>query len=129
MPSLHWNWLAEKSNICLLRSKGVEGWQSDVPGHATSNPEVEGKGKGNWLVASDGGIFAFGDAPFHGSTGNLRLSKPIAGMASTPDAGGYWLLGADGGIFNFGDAPFDGGGPNTLFPTPQTFVGISASTF
>ena len=26
-------------------------------------------GKGYWLVASDGGIFAFGDAGFHGSTG------------------------------------------------------------
>ena len=26
-------------------------------------------GKGYWLVASDGGIFAFGDAPFYGSTG------------------------------------------------------------
>ena len=26
-------------------------------------------GRGYWLVASDGGIFAFGDAPFHGSMG------------------------------------------------------------
>jgi hypothetical protein len=86
-------------------------------------------GKGYWMVASDGGIFAFGDAQFHGSTGGLRLAKPIAGMASTPDGEGYWLLGADGGIFNFGDAPLDGGGPNTLFSTPQTFVGISASTY
>jgi hypothetical protein len=85
-------------------------------------------GKGYWMVASDGGIFAYGDAQFHGSTGRLRLAKPIAGMASTPDGEGYWLLGADGGIFNFGDAPFDGGGPNTLFSSPQTFVGISAST-
>jgi hypothetical protein len=86
-------------------------------------------GKGYWMVASDGGIFAFGDAHFHGSTGSLRLAKPIVGMASTPDGEGYWLIGTDGGIFNFGDAPFDGGGPNTFFSTPQTFVGISASTY
>ena len=26
-------------------------------------------GHGYWLVASDGGIFSFGDAPFYGSTG------------------------------------------------------------
>jgi hypothetical protein len=32
-------------------------------------------------VASDGGIFSFGDAPFLGSTGNIHLNKPIAGMA------------------------------------------------
>jgi hypothetical protein len=36
---------------------------------------------GYWLVASDGGIFAFGDAVFHGSTGATRLNQPIVGMA------------------------------------------------
>ncbi len=29
-------------------------------------------GGGYWLVASDGGIFAFGDAPFWGSAGGTR---------------------------------------------------------
>ena len=33
------------------------------------------------LVASDGGIFSFGDATFYGSTGGLTLNKPIVGMA------------------------------------------------
>ena len=42
-------------------------------------------GRGYWLVASDGGIFAFGDAGFFGSTGALTLNKPIVGMAATPD--------------------------------------------
>jgi hypothetical protein len=37
-------------------------------------------GNGYWLVASDGGIFAFGDAPFEGSAGATRLGRPIAGM-------------------------------------------------
>ncbi|MDA8209596.1 MAG: hypothetical protein M0Z92_11430, partial [Actinomycetota bacterium] len=30
-------------------------------------------GKGYWLVASDGGIFSFGDASFYGSTGAITL--------------------------------------------------------
>jgi len=60
-------------------------------------------GNGYWLVASDGGIFAFGDAGFFGSTGGLPLQKPIVGMASAPDGSGYWLVASDGGIFNFGD--------------------------
>ncbi len=38
-------------------------------------------GKGYWLVASDGGIFSFGDANFYGSTGNLTLNKPVVGMS------------------------------------------------
>jgi hypothetical protein len=40
-------------------------------------------GRGYWLVASDGGIFPFGDAGGWGSTGNLRLNQPIVGMAGT----------------------------------------------
>ena len=37
-------------------------------------------GKGYWLVASDGGIFSFGDAGFYGSTGGLHLAQPIVEM-------------------------------------------------
>ena len=59
-------------------------------------------------MASDGGIFSFGDAAFHGSTGAIRLSRPIVGMAGTPDGEGYWLVASDGGIFSFGDATFSG---------------------
>ena len=65
-------------------------------------------GKGYWLVASDGGIFSFGDAGFYGSTGAITLNKPIVGMAPTPDGKGYWLVASDGGIFSFGDAGFYG---------------------
>lgn len=61
-----------------------------------------------WLVASDGGIFTFGDAAFYGSTGGTPLNKPVVGMAATSDGGGYWLAASDGGIFNFGDATFQG---------------------
>ena len=39
-------------------------------------------GRGYWMVASDGGIFAFGDAHFYGSTGNITLNKPVVGMAA-----------------------------------------------
>jgi len=65
-------------------------------------------GKGYWLVASDGGIFSYGDARFFGSAGNIRLNRPIVGMAATPDGRGYWLVASDGGIFSYGDAGFWG---------------------
>jgi hypothetical protein len=39
-------------------------------------------GKGYWLVASDGGIFAYGDAGFSGSAGSLHLNQPVVGMAA-----------------------------------------------
>ncbi len=65
-------------------------------------------GRGYWLVASDGGIFSFGDATFYGSTGGLHLNQPVVGMAATPTGRGYWLVASDGGIFSFGDARFYG---------------------
>ena len=66
-------------------------------------------GQGYWLVASDGGIFAFGpSASFEGSTGSIHLNQPIVGMARTPTGFGYWLVASDGGIFAFGDAAFRG---------------------
>ncbi|MGO9027039.1 MAG: hypothetical protein ACLQOZ_00195 [Acidimicrobiales bacterium] len=65
-------------------------------------------GGGYWLVASDGGIFALGDAAFFGSTGSLVLNAPVVGMAPTHDGRGYWDVASDGGIFAVGDAAFDG---------------------
>ena len=59
-------------------------------------------------MASDGGVFTFGDAGFFGSTGAMHLNKPVVGMTGTPDGKGYWLMASDGGVFTFGDAGFFG---------------------
>jgi hypothetical protein len=66
---------------------------------------------GYWLVGSDGGIFTFGSAQFFGSTGSLKLQRPVVGITPTADRGGYWLVASDGGIFSFGDAGFYGSLP------------------
>jgi hypothetical protein len=63
---------------------------------------------GYWLVATDGGVFSYGQAAFHGSTGNIVLNQPIVGMASSRSGKGYWMVATDGGIFAFGDARFLG---------------------
>ncbi len=64
--------------------------------------------QGIHMVASDGGVFSFGDAGFYGSTGGMTLNEPVVGMADTPDGKGYWLVASDGGVFSFGDAGFYG---------------------
>jgi hypothetical protein len=79
-------------------------------------------GAGYWLVAADGGIFAFGDAAFHGSAGGMRLGAPVVGMAATPDGAGYWLVAADGGVFGFGNATFAGSPAGT--PLAGRVVGL-----
>jgi len=84
-----------------------------VPGPAHLNQPIvgmapTGDGRGYWNVASDGGLFAFGDAGFYGSMGGRPLNRPIVGMASTSDGRGYWEVASDGGLFAFGDAGFYG---------------------
>lgn len=63
--------------------------------------------KGYYMLAIDGGLFAF-NAPFFGSMGGKPLNKPIMGMAFTPSGQGYYLVGEDGGVFCFGDAQYQG---------------------
>ena len=73
-------------------------------------------GRGYWLLASDGGVFCFGDAQFFGSIGGHPLNMPMVAMAPTPDGGGYWTVASDGGVFCFGTAAFlgsSGGQPLT----------------
>ena len=82
-------------------------------------------GKGYWLVASDGGVFTFGDAPFLGSEGGTHLNKPVVGISTTADGKGYWLVASDGGVFTFGDAPFLGSEGGTHLNKPV--VGISTT--
>jgi peptidoglycan/xylan/chitin deacetylase (PgdA/CDA1 family) len=103
-----------------------------VPGPPiTSNLPLVGAaassdGSGYWEVASDGGVFSFGDAAFHGSMGGRPLNAPIVGMAATSDGGGYWEVASDGGIFSFGDAAFHGsvGGR----PLNAPIVGMAATS-
>ena len=81
-------------------------------------------GNGYWLVASDGGIFSYGDAKFAGSMGGRPLNSPVVGMAADAQTGGYWEVAADGGIFSFG-APFYGSTGSIHLNAP--IVGMEAS--
>ncbi|HLF40096.1 MAG TPA: VCBS repeat-containing protein, partial [Acidimicrobiia bacterium] len=80
---------------------------------------------GYWLTAADGGVFAFGDAPFKGSTGGIALNQPIVGMTGTPSDQGYWFVARDGGIFSYGDAGFHGS--TGAIRLNQPIVGLAAT--
>jgi hypothetical protein len=68
-------------------------------------------GGGYWLVGADGGVFAFGDAGYHGSAIGMSQTSPIVGLAPTPSGDGYWELAANGSVYALGAAPFDGTAP------------------
>ena len=82
-----------------------------------------GRYGGYYLLGGDGGVFSYA-GPFYGSTGSMRLNRPVDGMAVTPDGLGYWLVASDGGIFAFGDAEFLGS--TGSFRLNQPVVGMVA---
>jgi hypothetical protein len=79
-------------------------------------------GKGYWLVASDGGLFAFGDAGFYGSMGGQHLNAGVVGIASAGT--GYFLASGDGGVFAFGSAEFEASGVGLV---QSAVVGIATT--
>ena len=62
-------------------------------------------GGGYWLVASDGGVFAYGDAPFLGSSAGTSAGPGTAAVLSTRSGLGYLLVSGSGLVRSFGDAP------------------------
>jgi hypothetical protein len=80
---------------------------------------VTPSGNGYYMVASDGGIFAFGDAKFYGSMGGTPLNASVLSLVPDADGVGYWLVAGDGGIFSF-EAPFNGSMGATKLNQPIT---------
>ena len=102
-PGVTYFYEVEAVNAAGTSSPSNQAGATPVP--PSTGPTVA---SGYWLVASDGGVFSFGDASFYGSMGGKALNKPVVGMAATPDGKGYWLVASDGGVFSFGDASFYG---------------------
>ena len=76
-------------------------------------------GGGYWLAASDGRVFAFGDAVTRQSDGGQTVPRtagtpgpgaPIVSIAASPAGQGYWLAARDGTVVAV-DAPFRGSVP------------------
>jgi hypothetical protein len=79
-------------------------------------PSVDGHGY--FLVGSDGGVFAFGDARFAGSCPSLPHGCDALVVAVVPDAtgNGYWVVTSAGSVYGFGDAPYEGGTAPQIVP-------------
>ena len=89
------------------------------PGAPASCSTATPDGTGYWMVASDGGVFSFGSAHFHGSLPGLGVHVAnIVGINAAPDGNGYWLVARDGAVFSFGSAHFHGSlpGPDAARP-------------
>ena len=110
-PTQSHPWAKRAAGAALCVAAVVGAWCAAAPLAAAASParpNAAPPATGYWQAAADGSVFPFGNAPFLGSMGAVRLNKPVVGMAATPDGQGYWLVAADGGVFSFGDAPFLG---------------------
>jgi hypothetical protein len=78
---------------------------------------------GYFMVASDGGVFAFGDAQFEGSCPGIGgCSGSAVAVVPDLDGHGYWLVTSTGNVYAFGDAG------NYGAPGPQSSPITSAAS-
>jgi hypothetical protein len=89
-------------------------------------------GNGYWLAAGDGGVFAYGDAPWFGSIpqvlpAGVSLREPIVDLIAHGSGRGYWLVASDGGVFAYGEAPWFGSIPQVLPPGTRLRAPITAA--
>ena len=83
-------------------------------------------GKGYWLVASDGGIFNYGDAAvLRLDRRHDRSTSPSWAWRPPPTARATGWSASDGGIFNYGDAAFYGSTGGMTLNKP--IVGMAAT--
>jgi hypothetical protein len=68
-------------------------------------------GHGYFMVASDGGVFAFGDARFEGSCPGIGGCSDAVAVMPDHSGNGYWLVTKSGTVYAFGDAPYYGSPP------------------
>ena len=79
-------------------------------------------GGGYFMVASDGGVFAFGDAQFEGSCPSIGSCQgAVVAVITDATGGGYWLVTTTGHVYAFGDARYAGA------PGPQSIPVTSAA--
>ena len=61
------------------------------------------------MVASDGGVFTFGDARFEGSCPSIGgCAGAAVAVMSDATGDGYWIVTATGHVYTFGDAQYYG---------------------
>jgi hypothetical protein len=101
--------------------------------HVVPNKPVVGmvptvSDNGYFLVGQDGGVFAFGTAPFLGSLPGIKITPnlPIVGIVAANTDRGYFLVGADGGVYAFGTVPFLGSLPGKGISVANV-IGIAAT--
>lgn len=70
---------------------------------------VRPQGDGYWMLASDGGVFAFGNAPSVDNYLGL-LKAPVVSFLAWPDGKGHFVTTADGAVYARGSAKHLGAG-------------------
>jgi hypothetical protein len=83
---------------------------------ATTYPFGQGPNPNNagyWLIAGDGSVYGFANAPYLGGARGL-LRDVVTSLATTPDGEGYFVFSRSGDVAAMGDAPKGLGSPASL---------------
>ena len=114
--------LAGSCLACVVAETAASATPVAAVGVSASQPAA-----GYLLLTRGGGIYNFGNSPFHGSAAPLHPSSPVIAMTADPLTGGYWLARADGGVYSF-NAPFYGSAAPNHPTSPIVAMAVDPAT-
>jgi hypothetical protein len=94
------------------------------PGAPAVGIAATADGKGYFITAADGSVYAFGDARYRGSRGGQWTNGAVVAIAVDPVTGGYWLVTSKGAVYGE-DAPNYGSA--SRHPIPSPIVAMAAA--
>ncbi|MGH8994282.1 MAG: NHL repeat-containing protein [Acidimicrobiia bacterium] len=132
-------WVADTFNnrVRVISSPGAAGpapssstttTTATPPTTSAPAPPPAPRRSGYWMLASDGRMFAFGDARSLGDASTqLPPETKAVHVEPTPTGDGYWILGNRGDVFAFGDALALGGAPGSGLKKGEKVTSLSAT--
>jgi len=104
---------------------------SDPPSTPIVGVAPTSDGGGYWMLAANGTVYNFGDAPPAGPAADspsiVFANSPMAAMIPDVTNGGFIVVDQTGQAFSYGDAPYFGDVATTVSGYSGRVVGIAAT--
>jgi hypothetical protein len=90
-------------------------------------PAPAGKKQGYWMVARNGAVFSFGDAPHLGDVQGMTQGMEAVDLEPAPSLNGYWVVTNTGNVYGFRDSGYYGG-LNGQLTVGETVTSLSSTS-
>ena len=117
------------SHFLPIRSVGYTAATPPPPPVAATQVVSSQNGSGYYILSPQGGVYAYGGAPFYGSAAGAPYfeGETAAALVVNHFGTGYWILSKSGGVYAYGGAGYYGAPAGQSYFDGETAVGMISS--